>query len=88
MNPRDKAPCGTRVWAVIVVLLVLAWAAGWFGTVGRRPRRRRDDAAVNSPGEWARRSRRYGRPSQERSREQRERQSGGVVAAWAERSRV
>jgi hypothetical protein len=52
-----------------------------------RPRRRRTNAAVNSPGEWARRSRRYG-PSQERSREPRERQSGGVVAAWAERSRL
>ena len=32
-----QAPCGTRVGAVIVVLLILAWAAGWFGTAGRRP---------------------------------------------------
>ena len=35
---------------------------GWFGTAGRRPRRRRNSAAVNSPGEWARRSPRYGPP--------------------------
>jgi hypothetical protein len=31
MNPRDR-----RLWygvaAVIVVLLIIAWAAGWFGT--------------------------------------------------------
>jgi hypothetical protein len=32
-----QAPCGTRVGAVIVVLLVLAWAAGWFGTAGPPP---------------------------------------------------
>jgi hypothetical protein len=66
---RGTGPCGTRVVAVIVVLLVLAWAAGWFGTAGRRPRRRRDAAAVNPPGEWARRSPMYG--PQERPREQR-----------------
>jgi hypothetical protein len=35
-----QAPCGTRVGAVIVVLLILAWAAGWFGTAARRPQRR------------------------------------------------
>ena len=68
-----QAPCGTRVVAVIVVLLVLAWsspgAAGWFGTARRRPRRRRNDAAVKSPGEQARRSPRYG--PRERPREQR-----------------
>jgi hypothetical protein len=28
-EPEGQAPCGTRGWAVIVVLLVLAWAAGW-----------------------------------------------------------
>ena len=36
MNPRDS-PCGTRVVAVIVVLLVLAWAAGWLATAGPPP---------------------------------------------------
>jgi hypothetical protein len=36
MNPRDSR-CGTRVVAVIVVLLVLAWAAGWFATAGPPP---------------------------------------------------
>jgi hypothetical protein len=44
-------PCGTRVVAAIVALLVLAWAASRFGTAARRPRRRRNSAAVNSPGE-------------------------------------
>jgi hypothetical protein len=28
-EPEGQAPCGTRGWAVMVVLLVLAWAAGW-----------------------------------------------------------
>jgi hypothetical protein len=68
-EPEGQAPCGTGVVADIVVLLVLAWAAGWFGTAGPRPRRRRSDAAVNSPGEWARRSPGYG--PQGRPREQR-----------------
>jgi hypothetical protein len=41
------------------------------GPPARRPRRRRNTAAMNSPGEWVRRSLRQGRASQERSREQR-----------------
>jgi hypothetical protein len=36
-EPRETGSCGTRVVAVIVVLLVLAWAAGWFGTAGPPP---------------------------------------------------
>ena len=64
MNPRDR-----RLWygvaAVIVVLLILAWAAG--GPPAGCSRLRRNDAAVNSPGEQARRSPRYG--PQERPRE-------------------
>ena len=84
-EPEGQAPCGTRVVADIVVLLVLAWAAGWFGTAGPRPRRRRTDAAVNSPGEWARRSPGYSRGGRGNSGE---RQTGGAVGAWAERSRV
>ena len=40
-EPEGQAPCGTRVGAAIVVLLVLAWAAGWFG---RRPAARGADA--------------------------------------------
>lgn len=50
------------------------------------PRRRRNDAAVNSPGEWARRSPRYG-PPEDRGNSG-ERRTGGAVAAWADRRRV
>jgi hypothetical protein len=75
-----QAPCGTRSGAVIVVLLVLAWAAGWFGTAGRRPRRRGNDAAVNSPGERARRSLRSPPPKSDRGNSG-ERRTGGAVAA-------
>jgi hypothetical protein len=83
-----QAPCGTRSGAAIVVPLVLAWAAGWFGTTGRRPPRRRDSAAVNSPGEWARRSPRCGPPPRATLGTAACGRAGGAVAAWAKRSRV
>jgi hypothetical protein len=35
-EPEGRAPCGTRGWAVIVVLLVLAWAAQRGAADGRR----------------------------------------------------
>ena len=58
-----------------------------FGPLPPASWRRRYDAAVNSPGEWARRSPRYGPPGK-RPREQRERRKGGAVAAWADRRRA
>jgi hypothetical protein len=66
---RGTGPCGTRVVAAIVARF---WSSlGPPAGSGRRPQRRRNNAPVNSPDEWPRRCPRYGRPSHERSREQR-----------------
>jgi hypothetical protein len=34
-EPEGQTPCGRGVVATIVVLLILAWAAGWFGPAAR-----------------------------------------------------
>ena len=57
------------------------------GPPARRPRHRRNGAAVNAPGEWARRSPSYGPPRATLGIAACGR-TGGAVAAWAERSRV
>ena len=88
MNPRDRPPlwyegrgryrraAGPRRGRRLV------WAHR-----AAAPRRRCNDAAVNSPGgERARRSPRYGPPGDRGNSG--ERRTGGAVAAWADRRRV
>jgi hypothetical protein len=74
MNPRDRP----------------LWYEGrgrYRRAAGPRRGRRRNDAAVNSPGEWARRSPRYSPFRSDRGNSG-ERRKGGAVAAWAERRSV